>query len=82
MPPCGIPLPGAADDVAGLTAQQIMDKFSLSEKPLYICDVELPAGTVVQVSGAGGILGGAGGGVQYCIQMYYEKWFVNERKLP
>ena len=45
MPPCGIPLPGAADDVAGLTAQQIMDKFSLPEKPLYICDVELPAGT-------------------------------------
>ena len=75
-------MPGAADDVAGLTAQQIMDKFSLPEKPLYICDVELPAGTVVQVSGAGGILGGAGGGVQYCIQMYYEKWFVNERKLP
>ena len=59
-----------------------MDKFSLPEKPLYICDVEIPAGTVVQVSGAGGILGGAGGGVQYCIQMYYEKWFVNERKLP
>ena len=38
-------MPGAADDVAGLTAQQIMDKFSLPEKPLYICDVELPAGT-------------------------------------
>ena len=81
MPPCGIPLPGAADDVAGLTAQQIMDKFSLPEKPLYICDVELPAGTVVQVSGAGGILGGAGGGVQYCTPVYSNLWFTNERTL-
>ena len=75
-------MPGAADDVAGLTAQQIMDKFSLPEKPLYICDVELPAGTVVQVSGAGGILGGAGGGVQIRVERFNIKWFKNEQILP
>ena len=59
-----------------------MDKFSLPEKPLYICDVELPAGTAVRVSGAGGILGDAGGGVQYYSPVIPETWFVNERKLP
>ena len=72
----------AADDVAGLTAQQIMDKFSLPEKPLYICDVELPVGTVVQVSGAGGILGGAGGGVQIFVNWFDNDWFKNEQVLP
>ena len=75
-------MPGAADDVAGLTAQQIMDKFSLPEKPLYICDVEIPAGTVVQVSGAGGILGGAGGGVQIFVNWFDSDWFKNEQILP
>ena len=58
-----------------------MDKFSLPEKPLYICDVEIPAGTAVRVSGAGGILGGAGGWVQIRVEQYSRGWFVNEQVL-
>ncbi len=71
-----------ADDIAGLTPAQIKDKLSLPHVPEYICDVMVPAGTTLEVSGANGILGGSGGGVQFAIQGEYgETWFVNSRLL-
>lgn len=38
-----------AEDVKGLTAQQIKDKFAIPELPKYISDVDVPAGTRLRV---------------------------------
>ena len=71
-----------ADDIAGLTAEQIKEKFSLPQRPEYICDVAVPHGAALEVSSANGILGGSGGGIQYkFISAYKEDWFTNGRRL-
>ena len=86
-----------AEDVAGLSAQQIASKFSLPQVPTMITDVTVPAGTRLQVSAANGIspnstglmTGGnaGGGGVQFQIQSIpsnpaeFSKWFGNARTL-
>lgn len=41
-----------ANDIVGLTAEEIMDKFSLPQKPTYICNATIPSGTILEVSGA------------------------------
>jgi filamentous hemagglutinin len=85
-----------AEDVAGLTPEQIASKFSLPQVPTKIADVTLPPGTTLEVSvasdispnGAKGIVtgdNGGGGGVQFQIQIEEEipvGWFSNERRLP
>lgn len=71
-----------ADDIAGLTPDQIKSKLSLPKTPEYICDVLVPAGTRLEVSGANGILGGLGGGVQFTIQEFLDElWFTNSKVL-
>lgn len=73
-----------ADDIAGLTAKQIQDKFSIPGElpPTHICDVIVPKGTAIEISSANGILGHNGGGVQYRLIDGYEKtWFVNSKPL-
>lgn len=73
----------SADDIAGLTAEQIRNKFSLPQTPTKICDVTVPYGAHIEISSAGGIMGGRGGGVQYrFIDKYDENWLVNGRTLP
>lgn len=55
-----------ADDVTGLTAEQIKDKFALQYLPKYICDVEVEAGAKMHCGVAGEIPGwGKGGGIQF-----------------
>jgi hypothetical protein len=67
------------EDVAELTPEQIVSKFSLPQVPTKIADVTLPPGTALEVSvasdispnGAKGIVtgdNGGGGGVQFQIQ--------------
>jgi filamentous hemagglutinin len=86
-----------AEDVAGLTPEQIASKFSLPQVPTKIADVTLPPGTALEASvasdispnGAKGIVtgdNGGGGGVQFQIQPTElgldSSWFTNERMLP
>ncbi|MDR2154138.1 MAG: hypothetical protein LBE78_03805 [Burkholderiaceae bacterium] len=87
-----------AEDVAGLTPQQMASKFSLPQVPTEITDVTLPAGIRLDASVANGISPGAakgvftgdnggGGGVQFQIQMPDSQrvpndWFSNSRALP
>lgn len=77
-----------AEDVAGLSAEQIARKFSLPQVPDRIVDVTLPSGIKMQASVANGILEGAkggGGGVQFEIQMptrsLDQAWFGTARTL-
>ena len=85
-----------AEDIAGLTPQQIASKYSLPQVPTMICDVTIPAGTRLNASVANGISPGAGrgiftgdnvggGGVQFQIQIPTKNlnpsWFSNGRPL-
>ena len=54
-----------AEDVAGLTPQEIQNKFALPTTPKYICDVNLEAGTKLRTGEANGLFGFEGGGQQY-----------------
>jgi filamentous hemagglutinin len=67
-----------AEDIAGLTPQQIASKYSLPQVPTMVTDVTIPAGTKLNVSAANsispnaskGVLTGdnvGGGGVQFQI---------------
>lgn len=71
-----------ADDIAGLTAEEIRDKFSLSQSNTLteVCDVLVPQGTKLQISYAGPAFGGKGGGVQFKILGELDdSMFVNAR---
>ena len=67
-----------AEDIAGLTPQQIASKYSLPQVPTMVTDVTIPAGTKLKVSTANSISPNAskgsltgdnigGGGVQFQI---------------
>ncbi|WP_159592838.1 DUF6862 domain-containing protein [Hydrogenophaga sp. BPS33] len=85
-----------AEDVAGLTAEQIASKYALPQVPTKITDVVLPKGVTLEVSIAGSVSPGAsrgiytgdnggGGGVQFQIKTdgrVPSSWFINERYLP
>ncbi|QHE85398.1 two-partner secretion domain-containing protein [Hydrogenophaga sp. BPS33] len=85
-----------AEDVAGLTAEQIASKYALPQIPTKITDVVLPKGVTLEVSIAGSVSPGAskgiytgdnggGGGVQFQIKTdgrVPSSWFINERDLP
>lgn len=74
-----------AEDIAGLTPQQIASKFSLPEVPTMVTDVTIPAGTRLDVSAANSISpnaiktgtrtgdNGGGGGVQFQIKSDFSK---------
>ena len=72
----------SANDIAGLSAEQIREKFSLPQTPTHICDVNIPQGVKIEISVAGKALEGSGGGVQYrFIESYEDIWFANSKKL-
>ncbi len=71
-----------ASDIEGLTPEQIREKFALPNTPLFICDVTVPAGTVVRTGVCGPIEGwGKGGGVQFDMMGQRVGEFENERPL-
>ncbi len=73
-----------AEDVAGLTAQQIKEKYALQYLPKYICDVEVDAGAKMHCGVAGEIADwGKGGGVQFDLNADRTVGnFTNQRSLP
>jgi len=83
-----------ADDIAGLTPEQIASKYALPQVPTHVADVRVPAGNTLRVSVANDVqikqgLGGngGGGGVQFevisrpSIDVEFESWFTNPRRL-
>ena len=54
-----------AEDIAGLTPQEIQNKFALPNTPKYICDVNLEAGTRLRTGEVNPLFGFDGGGQQY-----------------
>ena len=73
-----------AEDIQGLTAQQIQNKFALPSIPKYVCDVELEAGDTIRcgIAGAQEQFGGAGGGLQFDLMQQWIGDFTNKRLLP
>ena len=58
-----------AEEIEGLTAEQIQDRFALPELPTYASDVHVPVGTRIRVGRVGAQNGwGAGGAIQYELQ--------------
>ena len=53
------------EDIAGLTPQQIQNKFALSTAPTHVTDVTLNAGTRLRKGIANGLFGYEGGGAQF-----------------
>ncbi len=71
-----------AEDIAGLTPQQIRDLYALPSTPKYICDVVISAGTTMRSGIANEVDGwGAGGGTQYDLIGQVVGTFENERLL-
>ena len=54
-----------AEEIAGLTPEQIQNKFSLPTTPKFIVDLELPAGTRIRVGETNPLFGFSGGGIQF-----------------
>jgi RHS repeat-associated protein len=75
-----------ADDVKGLTAAQIKDKFALPAMPTHVTDVHVPSGSPMRVGTVGSIEGyGNDGATQYLYtgESYIPgSGFTNTRALP
>ncbi|GAA0110529.1 MULTISPECIES: hypothetical protein [Clostridium] len=71
-----------AEDIEGLTAKQIQDKFALPNTPKYICDVKIDGGTHMRVGEVNPLEGwGNGGGTQYDLIGQRVGDFINERPI-
>jgi len=72
-----------AEEVEGLSAAEIRDKFALPEMPKYLSDVQVSAGTRMSVGRVGEQPGwGVGGGMQYeLLDRLPETAFTNRRPL-
>ncbi len=71
-----------AEDIAGLTPQQIQNKFALPPTPQYVTDVVFESGTTLRTGTANGLFGFDGGGTQFDLMGQYIGEFVNPRLLP
>lgn len=71
-------------EIAGLTPEQIRDRFALPEVPLYVSDVYVPAGTHLRVGSVAAQAGwGRGGATQYqLLDRLPSTAFRNRRPLP
>ena len=54
-----------AEDIVGLTPQEIQNKFALPNTPKYICDVNLEAETRLRTGEVNPLFGFDGDGQQY-----------------
>ena len=71
-----------AEDIAGLTPAEIKNKFALPNKPIYVCEVEIEAGTHIRVGEVNPLDGwGTGGGIQYDLIGQKTGTFTNEKLL-
>ena len=72
-----------ADEVEGLSAAQIRNKFALPDVPTHISDVHVPAGTKIRAGKVAPQEGwGIGGAYQYeLLQRLRESAFRNTRPL-
>ena len=70
-----------AEDIGGLTPQEIQNKFALPNIPKYICDVNLEAGTRLRTGKVNPLFGFDGGGQQYDLIINGKNvgTFTNER---
>ena len=68
-----------AEDIEGLTPQEIQSKFSLPNTPDHVSDVEIPNGTVIREGEASAAFDQDGGGIQY--QLKGRASFNNPRAL-
>ena len=71
-----------AEDIAGLTPEQIQNKFSLPSTSTHMTDVILPQGTMLRTGIANGVFGFDGGGIQFDMMGQRIGDFVNVRPLP
>ena len=69
------------DDVKGLSAEEIADKFALPQVPKYICDAEFPEGTAMRTGECNPLYGWNGGGQQYDLMGVRTGKFSNEREI-
>ena len=74
------------DDIAGLSATEIAEKYAMPSVPDMICDVQLPQNTPLEVSVAGPQKqwgNSEGGNIQYAIKDVEteETWFINKRNI-
>lgn len=69
------------EDVKGLSAEQIADKFALPQVPKYICDAEFPAGTALRTGECNPLYGWNGGGKQFDLMGVRTGQFTNEREI-
>lgn len=71
-----------AEDINGLTPEEIKDKYALPFTPKFICDVKLQVGTPLRTGIANEIEGwGKGGGIQCDLMGNETAEFINERIL-
>ncbi|MDD3205239.1 MAG: hypothetical protein PHS74_05830 [Lachnospiraceae bacterium] len=70
------------EDIAGLTPQQIQNKFALPTTPTHVTDVTLEAGTQLRIGTANGLFGYEGGGTQFDMMGQRVGEFTNGRLLP
>lgn len=54
-----------AEDIQGLTPEQIRSKFALPELPSFVSEVHVPAGTAVRTGVVNPIFGGTGNATQF-----------------
>ena len=70
------------EDIIGLTAEQIRDKYALPATPKYIVDVILPEGTTIRGGIANGVPGlGQGDGLRFDMMGQQIGEFINPRSI-
>lgn len=70
-----------AEDIQGLTAKEIQDKFALPYTPKFIADVNLAEGTVIRTGIVNPLFGHKGGGTQFDLKGQRIGDFGNERSI-
>ncbi len=71
-----------AEDIAGLSPQQIQNKFALPTIPTHVTDVIFDSGTQLRTGTANRLFGFDGGGTQFDLMGQRAGEFINGRLLP
>lgn len=69
-------------DIAGLSPAQIQEKFALPQEPKMICDITVPAGTIIYSGTVNSAFHSSGMGIQYELESKpLAEWISNIRNL-